>query len=207
MHRDFQNPLGATLRELPLRSDRYGGARSPSRTGNYQTFARAHACDRLRRAGRASTLQRRLRCRQPRDWNSERAATDVIQAEAVTEFYAHRFATVLAADSQFDIRPRFAAEVTSDFHQTSDAFLIDRCKRICIDDIELGVSWKKTAGIVPAHSERCLRKIVRAKAEELGVARDLVGQEHGARNFDHRSNKVFEFGSLFVRHFVGDASD
>src|SRR5260370_21938597 len=72
------------------------------------------------------------------DRNSEWTATDVIQAEAVAEFHAVGFAAVLAADSKLDVRSRFPAEISRHFHQTADAALIDRRKRIRIDDVELG---------------------------------------------------------------------
>ena len=50
------------------------------------------------------------------DRNPERTAADIIQSEAVTEFYAVWFAAVLTANSQFDLRTRFAAEVTGHLH-------------------------------------------------------------------------------------------
>ena len=67
----------------------------------------------------------------------------------------------------------------------SDTFLIDRGEWICIHDIEFGIGGKETAGVVPAHSKRGLRQVICAEAEEIGVARDLIGHERGARDFNH----------------------
>src|ERR1041384_6180730 len=50
------------------------------------------------------------------DWNSERTATDVIEPKAMTEFYAVGFAAVFTADSELDLRSRFASEIASHFH-------------------------------------------------------------------------------------------
>src|SRR5438128_12693851 len=72
--------------------------------------------------------------------NSQWTATDVTKTEPVAKFHAVGFAAVLAANSKLDVRSRFPAEISRHFHQTADAALIDRRKRICIDDVELGVS-------------------------------------------------------------------
>src|SRR5207244_11916783 len=92
----------------------------------------------------------------------------------MTEFDAVRFAAMFAANSQFNVGACLAAEVAGDFHQAPHTFLIDRCKRICINDVELGISRKKTAGVVWARSHCGLREIIRSNTEELCVARDLV---------------------------------
>src|SRR5439155_16852044 len=99
------------------------------------------------------------------------------------------------------------SEIASNFHQASDTFLINRCKRICIHDIELGISGQETARIIPAHSECRLREIVRAKAEELGAPRALVRHERSARNFDHCPDEVFELCSSLLRNLGSDAAD
>ena len=125
----------------------------------------------------------------------------------MTEFDAVRFAAMFAANSQFNVGAGVAAEVAGDFHQAPHTFLIDGCKRICIDDIELGISGKKTAGIVSAHSHCGLCEIVRAKTKELGVARNLIRHQGSTRNFDHCSDEVFEFCCSFFRDLVRDAAN
>src|SRR4029077_20547282 len=99
---------------------------------------------RLRSARRASTLERCLRRCQSCDRNSERTATDVLETESVTEFDTVWFTAVLAANSQFDVGPRFAADVAINFHQTSNSLLIDRCEWIGTDDVEFRVRGKET---------------------------------------------------------------
>src|SRR5438034_6389262 len=81
-----------------------------------------------------------LRRCQARNRNPERAAAYIVQAEPVTEFDTRRLAAVLATNSKLDVGPGFASQIAGDFHQASYAFLIDRCERICIDDVEFGVS-------------------------------------------------------------------
>ena len=125
----------------------------------------------------------------------------------MTELNAGRLAAVFAANPELDVRPSFASQIASDFHQAANALLIDRRERICIHNVELRVGGKKTAGIVPAHSQRRLCEIVCAKTEELGVARDLVRDERCARDFDHCPDEIVEFHLLFLRHFAGDATD
>ena len=125
----------------------------------------------------------------------------------MAEFDAVRFAAVLAANAQLNLGARLSAEVAGDFHQATNASLIDGCERVRIHNVELGVSRKKTAGIVPAHSQRGLCKIVCAKTEELGIACDLVRDERCARDFDHCPDEIGEFRLLFLRHFAGYATD
>src|ERR1700736_3317479 len=91
----------------------------------------ASYCSWFRRAGsrlrwrlprsRAATPRRsgcegRLSRGQARDRNPERTATDVIETEPMTEFYARGFAAVFAANPQLNVGPSLAAEVASDFH-------------------------------------------------------------------------------------------
>ena len=52
-----------------------------------------------------------------------------------------------------------------------------------------------------------MRQIVRAEAEKLRVLRDLVRDQRGARNFDHRADQIIEFRLLFLRYLRGDAMD
>src|SRR5207237_8118439 len=144
------------------------------------------------------------RC-QSRNGNPKWAATHVIQTEPVTEFDAHGFAAVFAANPQLDVRPSLASQVARNFHQAPNAFLIDRRKRIRIQNIKFRVDREKTTRIVPAHSERRLCEIVCAKAEELRVARDQIGDECGARGFNHCPDEINESRFLFLCHFVGNA--
>src|SRR5213080_130446 len=100
----------------------------------------------------------------------------------MTEFDAVRFAAMFAANSQLNVGACLAAEVAGDFHQAPNTFLSDRCKRICIDDVELGIGRHKTAGVVSTHSHCGLRKIVRDKTDKLGVTRALIRHERSKRD-------------------------
>ena len=84
--------------------------------------------------------------------------------------------------------------------------MIDRGKRICIDDIELSVGREKTSRIVPAHSKRCLSKIVRAEAEKLRVARDLIRHQRGPWNLDHGADEIVELRLFLFGHLFRDAT-
>ena len=60
--------------------------------------------------------ERSLSRSQPCNWNTKWTATDVVQTQAMTEFYAGRVAAMLAANTQLDVRPCFSAKVARDFH-------------------------------------------------------------------------------------------
>src|SRR5688572_30161891 len=96
-----------------------------------------------------------------------------------------RIAAVLAADAELDARAGLRALLDRDLHELADAGLVDRGERVLLEDLGLLVRSEEGTGVVARHAEAGLREIVRAKAEELGGLRDLVGGEGTARDFDH----------------------
>src|ERR1700736_2068220 len=86
-------------------------------------------------------LKRGLGCSQTRNRHPKGTAAHVIKSQAVTEFHALRFATMLTT------------------------------------------------------------------AEELGISRNLVCHQSGARNLNHRTNQVVEPGLFLSGHLSGNAID
>jgi hypothetical protein len=50
------------------------------------------------------------------DWNPERAAADIIEPEAMTEFHAVWFAAVFSANPELDVWSRLSAKIAGHFH-------------------------------------------------------------------------------------------
>ena len=84
---------------------------------------------------------------------------------------------MLTTYAKFDIRPGFVRLVTGNFHQLSDAGLIDRSKRVVLDDFQFLVMRQEAARIIATHSQRRLRQIVRTETKELRVFRDFIGND------------------------------
>src|SRR5262249_40039182 len=118
--------------------------------------------------------QSRLRRRQPGDWHSERRAAHVIQPDLVAEFDAVGVAAVFAADADFEVGVRRAASFDTQFHQAADAVEVDGLKRVARHKVVFQVDADEAAVVVAAHAKSSLRKVVRAKAEELGFLGDLI---------------------------------
>ena len=123
----------------------------------------------------------------------------------MAKFYAIWFASVFAANSQFDVLAGFPCPVACDFHELTDTILIDRGERISRDDLVLKVGGQKAAGVIPAHPKRGLRKIVGSKAEELSFFGDFFRSQRGSRNFDHGAHEIFQLYVLLFADFFGDA--
>src|ERR1041384_1394284 len=97
-------------------------------------------------------LQRRLCRGQSRHRHAERRTTHVAQPNTMAELDARRFAAVLAADAELDVRARLAALIPRDFHELADAILVDGGERIVPHDLQFLVMRQERARIVPAHA-------------------------------------------------------
>src|SRR5690606_32233280 len=129
-------------------------------------------------AGLARRLDIGLRRGQPGDGHPEGRAADVVHAHPVAELHRRRIAAVLAADADLEVGPGLAAALHADLHQLAYAVLVQALEGILLQDALVQVGREEVAGVVPAVAEGKLREVVRPEGEELGLLRDLVGQEH-----------------------------
>ena len=83
--------------------------------------------------------QRGLGSGESRDWETEWTATDVVESQAVTEFHGIGITAVFPANTELDLRSRFAPFLDRDLHQLADTILIDRGKGISFYDFQLGI--------------------------------------------------------------------
>src|SRR6185437_7093513 len=100
--------------------------------------------------------KRRLRSREPGDWDAVRRAGNVIQPDLAAESDRSRIAAMLSADAELDIRARRSAPFGGDLHQFADAATVDADERVFGDDPGTLIGLQKTAGIVAAEAEHCL---------------------------------------------------
>src|ERR1051325_8519559 len=114
---------------------------------------------------------------------------------------------MFAADSDLQVRSRFAALLHGNLHQLAHAFLIDGGKRIALQNAALNVSRQKLADVIARESISRLRKVVGAKAEELSIGRDLISHRTSARQLDHRPDKVINFSSLLFEDLFSHLAD
>src|SRR5258708_21306053 len=121
-----------------------------------------------------SFLQRGLRGGQAGNRDAEGGATDVAQAEAMTELHARWFTPVFAANAELNAGAALAAQGAGHLHELADAGLVDAREWILFHDLQFGVSAEEPAGVVAAHAQRRLRQIVGAEAEKLGLPGDFV---------------------------------
>src|SRR6266496_52687 len=77
---------------------------------------------------------RSLRRRQTRRQHAEWRTGNVVKSHFVAELHRRRFSAMLAANPNFQVRAGLAPAFSSDLHQLSNAFLIERVERILLDD-------------------------------------------------------------------------
>ena len=125
----------------------------------------------------------------------------------MTEFDAVWFAAVLAANSQFDVRPRFAAEVASNFHQTSNT-LSDRSMRM---DLNRRCRAPRTReGNCPNRRDSfpsvvCVRSFV--PKLKNSASRAIWSATSAARGISIIvPTRYLNFVFFLLRHFVSDAT-
>src|SRR5437588_520892 len=126
-------------------------------------------------------LVRQLSRPAPRDGDAERRARHVIHPHMVAELHRRGLAAVLAADPDLQLIATASAQSHRELDQLADAVLVEHLERVVLENTVLHVERQKTTGVVARQAERRLREIVGPEREEVGLLRDLVGGERGAR--------------------------
>ena len=115
---------------------------------------------------------------------------------------------MLAADADLEIWLRLPAALDRHPHHRPDTVAIEHLERVRGDDLLLDVARQEALlGIITRYAEDSLRQVVRAEREELRLRRDLVGDDAGARDLDHRAELEIDLGAAFLLHRLGDRHD
>src|SRR5205085_5274944 len=89
---------------------------------------------------------------------------------------------MLAADPELQTGVSLPADPCAQPDEPTYARPIDRLEGGAVHDLALDVRRHEfRLDIVPREADRCLRQVVGAKREEVGVTRDPVGDEAGPR--------------------------
>ena len=92
----------------------------------------------------------------------------------MTEFYTLGIAPVLAADTELDVETSALTLFHGDLHELTDTRLIDGRKRILLHNFQFLIWRQERTGVVAAHPERHLGKVIGPKAEELSGLGDFI---------------------------------
>src|SRR2546427_5879393 len=138
-----------------------------------------------------SLAQLRMGRREPGYRDPERGARDVVQTDRVTELDACGVASVFAANADLEIPANLATLSDAYPHELTDPVAVDCLERVARENPLLDVIeeelWLRVIAAVP---HRGLGQIVRPEREEFGVPGDLVRDEGGPRDLDHRAELV-----------------
>src|SRR3989454_7355718 len=138
-----------------------------------------------------SLAQLRMGRREPGDRDPERGAGHVVQSYRVTELDARGVASVFAANADLEIPANLATLSDAYPHELTDPVAVDCLERVARENPLLDVIeeelWLRVIAAVP---HRGLGQIVRPEREEFGVPGDLVRDEGGPRDLDHRAELV-----------------
>ena len=152
-------------------------------------------------------LQGLLGCGEFRDWNSERATGNIVEALLDTKFDRGGIAAVLSADANFKIGFCLSASADSQFHQASDAFLIELLKWIGWHERALDIFRHEFPTVVSAYAKPHLGEIVGAEGKEIRPLGNLIRDDAGSWDFDHGSHGVFQFLTRILDGFIGVLSN
>ena len=130
--------------------------------------------------------ERRLGGCEASDGNAIRAAADVVEVHLLAEGDAGRVATMLAANAHLQRGLRGPALIGGDTHHGADPFDVDADERVFGQHPLVHVIRQEAPGIVARQTEDGLRQVIGAEAEEVGDLRDLVRDQRGTRQLDHR---------------------
>ncbi len=102
-----------------------------------------------------------------------------------------RIPAMLAAYTQFQIRPRLAPLRDRLADQPAHSVPIDLHKGICFEDPFVQIERQKFAfHIITAEAEGGLSQIIGPEREKLGAFGKFAGQQAGPRQLDHRADPV-----------------
>src|SRR5439155_16769644 len=166
-------------------------AASPTRAAPARTLLIAADVKQARtpRAALGASVRRdrRLRSGHARDRHPVRRAAHVVEPGHLEERDRVRVAAVLPADAEPKVGLRLAARPRREPDEPADPGPIQRLERAAVDDAPLEVTVQEPPlHVVAREPERGLRQVVRPEREEVGDARDAVGDEAGSRELDHR---------------------
>src|SRR5262249_54986047 len=133
---------------------------------------------------------------QPGNWHAVRRATHVVEAYLVAELNRAGVAAMLAADADLKLRVRLAAALFGHADELADAVAVEHREGIVLHHADLRVGLQELAAIVARKAEGRLSQVVGAEAEELGLLGNLVGNQSGARQLDHRADHVANLHAL-----------
>ena len=111
---------------------------------------------------------------------------------------------MFAADADLQVGTRLAAALHAECDKLSDAAPVQHLEGIVLQYLALNVLGDEHADVIATEPVGHLRQVVRAEAEEVGVAGDLIGGEGGARHLDHRADPVLHLRIGVGEHVAAD---
>src|ERR1700678_2537662 len=108
----------------------------------------------------------------------------------MAELPALRVAAVLAANANFQVRPRFSSPSDGPLNEHAHTCNIDRLERIGRENSGLAFIYvvrQEPARILARQAHQRLGQVVCAERKELSDLRDLVCQQSSAWQLDHSS--------------------
>ncbi|MPM36798.1 hypothetical protein SDC9_83400 [bioreactor metagenome] len=160
------------------------------------------------RAGSGALLQCRPGRGEAGDRDAERGAGHVVHPDLVEQLDRLRVAAVLTTDTGLQAGLPAAALLDADPDQLADTVPVDLGERVGRDDVVVDVGVEERAlGVVTRQADPGLGEVVGAEAEVVGVVGDLVGDQSGARQLDHRADRVVERHPAGGDLLVGDPDD
>src|SRR5258708_12509872 len=114
---------------------------------------------------------------------------------------------MLAANTDLELRPPFAATLDADAHQFAHTVAIDGDEGVAGKDAARHVRAEKARGVVAADAVGGLRQVVGAEGKERRALGDLARAQRGARQLDHRADLIVDLAPPLARDRVRHGVD
>src|SRR5260221_9450522 len=148
-----------------------------------------------------------LRRGQASDRDPVGGAADVVHPGAMAEGDRTRLAAMLTADPDLEVRPRLPAARDRPENELAHSFLVKSVEGVLRQNPEtmlVDILGEEVTGVIAGERHRHLCQVVRAEGEELRFPGDPPRQQGGARNLDHRADRIADPGTLLAENALTD---
>ena len=123
----------------------------------------------------------------------------------MAELHAFGVAAVLAADSDLQFRIRRAPALDPPLDKHANAVDVERLEWVILENAGLlfvNVVGQEATGVVAGKTHCRLRQVVGAEREEFRDLGNLIREQSGARQLNHRADQILDLRTFLLEYFI-----
>ena len=118
---------------------------------------------------------------------------------------------MLAANTDLEFLFSLTTTFNTQFHKLADAFLVETCEGVIIENLLILIGWQETGGVITGKTKSGLCEIVCPEGEKLSMLGYFASGDSSTRNLDHCTNCVLQLiflePKLFTHFSSGGVDD